>query len=151
MFTFASQLPVTGRIFGTGKNEIENISVGSPSPLTPLLFLFSHLCIILIAPQSQLCGGGYFFFFFVFFCGRAFSLCSHTHAGMLPVAKFSLRCLCLSCTGSVGIARVKIKDNKRRIVFLSNLHSGMWLLQYPRHAERLIFLVCAMFTLQPLR
>lgn len=54
---------------------------------------------------------------------------------------------CLPCTGSVGIAQAQIKDNnKRTIVFLSNLHSGMWLPQFSRHAKRLIFLVCAMFT-----
>lgn len=86
-------------------------------------------------------------FVVVFLLQILFSLCTHTCAGMLPVAKFSLRCLCLWCTGSVGIARAKIKDNKRRIVFPSNLHSGMWLLQF----HWLLFFAGAMLALQPLR
>lgn len=81
-----------------------------------------------------------FFVVVVFFVAKPFFI-------VLPVAKFSLRCLCLSCAGSVGIARAKIKDNKRRIVFPSNLHSGMWLLQF----HWLTFFVGAMLALQPLR
>lgn len=82
--------------FRTGKVSFEITSVSHPSPLAPLLIVFSPLCIILVTPQSQLSGGGFFVVFFSW--QNPFFV-----RGMLPVAKFSLRCLCLPCTGSVGI------------------------------------------------
>lgn len=75
----------------------------------------------------------------------SFKTCPHIHRGMLPVANLSLCFYCLSCTGSMGIARAKIKDNnKRSIVLLHNL--PLWnvcaAISLSGHHEMLKLTVC---------
>lgn len=60
------------------------ISINSPSPQTFAISVFTCT----YHPRSTTIPVVVFFC-----CGRAFSLCSNAHGGILPVAKFSLCCL----------------------------------------------------------